>query len=372
MFKRTLYYSLAIVVLNGVVACSGNRENNNVTSDTPIGIELSSVSEATEPTILASGEIEAAQTANISTRVMGRITDIYVKTGDRVAKGQLLAKVWDEDIKAKRAQADAMIAEAQGAYASAQKDYDRFENLYKEQSATAKELDNVTLQLNSATARVTAAKEMRAEINVNLSYSSLIAPFSGVVTQKAAEVGSIANPGMPILTIEQNGNLQVSATVTESEIGNIHLGDKASIRIKSTGASFDGKITQINPSSQFTGGQYILKINVPRAATKDIYAGMFANVSIPLKNISSMKDDLVMVPSSAIVNHDELTGIYTVSATNTALLRWIRLGKKFGDKVEVISGLSKDEKFISSSESKLYNGAPVIVKETGATSSILR
>ena len=328
----------------------------------PVAVTLSTVS-STQPAILASGEVEAVQTANISTRVMGRITNIFVKTGDRVNKGQLLASVWDEDIKAKRAQADAMIAEAEGAYATAQKDYDRFNNLYKQQSATAKELDNVTLQYNSAKARVAAAKQMRSEVNANLSYSSLTAPFSGVVTQKLAEVGSIANPGMPILTIEQDGIFQVSASIAESDISNIHLGDVANIQIKSTGKCFDGKIIQINPSSQFTGGQYIVKISIPETAKKDIYAGMFAGVSIPVKETRQVKNDVVLVPLSAIINRDELTGIYTVSVNNTALLRWIRLGKTYGDKVEVISGLSKDEKFIRSSESKLYNGAPVVVKE---------
>ena len=301
---------------------------------------------------------------------MGRITNIFVKTGDRVNKGQLLASVWDEDIKAKRAQADAMIAEAEGAYATAQKDYDRFNNLYKQQSATAKELDNVTLQYNSAKARVAAARQMRSEVNANLSYSSLTAPFSGVVTQKLAEAGSIANPGMPILTIEQDGILQVSASIAESDISNIHLGDVANIQIKSTGKFFDGKIIQINPSSQFTGGQYIVKISIPATAKKDIYAGMFAGVSIPVKDTRQVKNDAVLVPSSAIINRDELTGIYTVGVNNTALLRWIRLGKNYGDKVEVISGLSKNEKFIRSSESKLYNGAPVVVKEIAEISMV--
>src|SRR4030095_4849542 len=132
---------------------------------------------------------------------------------------------------------------------------------------------------------VAAAKQMRSEVNANLSYSSLKAPFAGVVTQKLAEVGSIANPGMPILTIEQNGIFQVSASIAESDISNIHLGDGASIQIKSTGKCFDGKIIQINPSSQFTGGQYIVKISIPGTAQKDIYAGMFASISIPVKDI---------------------------------------------------------------------------------------
>ena len=370
MFKISLYSSLMIITLGGLNACSGGNGEQNETNlpagrlgEKPVAVRLSSVSAASQSVIVASGVVEAVQTANISTRVMGRITGIFVKTGDRVNKGQLLARVWDEDLKAKRGQADAMIAEAEGAYATAQKDYDRFNNLYQLQSATAKELDNATLQYNSAKARMAAARQMRSEINANLAYGSLTAPFPGIVTQKLAEVGSLANPGMPILTIEQDGILQVSASIAESDISNIHLSDVANMQIKSTGKWLDGKVIQINPSSQFTGGQYIVKISIPDSAKKDIYTGMFASVNIPVKDTRQVKNDVTLIPLSAVINRDELTGVYTVSTNNTALLRWIRLGKAYGDKVEVISGLSKDEKFIQSSESKLYNGALVVVKE---------
>ena len=355
---------LTIVVIAGLIACSGRHEVDNSNNENRIAVTLTSVSAGTQPVILASGVVESSQTATISTRVMGRITDIFVKTGDKVVRGQLLARVWDEDLKAKRAQADAMIAEAEGAYASAQKDFDRFNNLYNQQSATAKELDNATLQYNSAKARVAAAKQVRSEVSANLSYSSLTAPFSGVVTQKLAEVGNIANPGMPVLTIEESNIFQVSAAIAEPDISNIHLGDVAVIRIKSSGKTFDGKVIQVNPSSQFTGGQYIIKIGIPGEAKNDVYAGMFASVTIPQKDTTRVKTDVTLVPLSAIIHRDELTGVYTVSVNNTALLRWIRLGKIYGDKIEVISGLSKDEKFIHSSESKLYNGAPVVVKES--------
>lgn len=370
MFKRNLYASLIIITVAAFNACTRENEKKDETNGLPIAVRLSTVSEGSQPKILASGVVEAAQTANISTRAMGRITNIYVKTGDRVSKGQLLASVWDEDIKAKRAQADAMIAEAEGAYVTAKKDYDRFTHLYNQQSATAKELDNSTLQYNSAKARMAAARQMRGEVNANLSYNSLRASFAGVVTQKLAEVGTITNPGMPILTIEQDEILQVTASIAESDISNIHLGDVANIQIKSTGKLFDGKIIQINPSAQFTGGQYIVKISIPATARKDIYAGMFAGVSISVKDTGQAGLNAVLVPSSAIINRDELKGIYTVGVNNTALLRWVRLGKNYGEKVEVISGLSKNEKFICSAESKLYNGAKVIVKEMAEISML--
>lgn len=350
----------AIVILG---SCSGGGEKKiNESTEKPVSVTVGTAQTGSRDALLASGQVEARQTANISTRVMGRITNILVKVGDPVAKGQLLATISDEDIRAKRSQTEAMIAEAEAAFASAQKDYDRFNNLYKEQSATVRELDNVTLQFNAAKAHVEAARQMRSEVNASLAYSSLTAPFSGTVTQKMAETGNLANPGMPILSIEQSGILQVSASISESDISYVHLGDSAVMEIKSTGKIFSGKIIQLNPSSQFTGGQYIVKISIPESDKKDVLAGMYVNVSIPVTGKPDRQTDAVLVPASALIHRDELTGIYTLSSNKTALLRWVRLGKTYGDMVEVISGLSKDESFILSAESKLYNGAPVIVK----------
>ncbi|PWU02491.1 MAG: efflux RND transporter periplasmic adaptor subunit [Bacteroidetes bacterium] len=363
MKNINLFPALLIIVLIGLSACSHESKMKDQAEIKPVMVTLASVSSGIEHEIFASGTIESDKTVNISTRIMGRITEILVKPGDKVIRGQLVAKVWDDDIRAKRAQADAMILEAESVMKTAQKDYERFNNLYQHQSATAKEVENVTLQYNSAKAKLSAANQLRNEANSNLTYSNLTAPFSGVITQKLADVGSLANPGMPILTIEQNENFRVSAPIAESDINKIHLGDPAQVRIKSNGEIISGKIIEINPSSQFTGGQYIIKIGIADDEKRNLYAGMYASVSIPLKKVEKETENVNLVPLSAITNRDELTGVYTVSANHTALLRWIQLGKKYGDKVEVISGLSRNEKFISSFDSKLYNGAPVIVRE---------
>jgi RND family efflux transporter MFP subunit len=257
-----------------------------------------------------------------------------------------------------------MINEAEAAFKNAQKDLDRFNNLYKQQSASAKELDNINLQYNSAKSRVEAAKQMRNEVSTLFSYTNLTAPFSGIITQKNAEAGSMANPGMPILTIEQSGSYQVSVSVPENAISQIHQNDEAVINISSVNKTIKGKVVQINQSSQFTGGQYIVKIGIADADKKGLYAGMYANVSIPNKTKTKVQNnaDVVMVPISSIENKNQLTGIYTISSSNTALLRWVRLGKAYGDKVEVLSGLDKNETFIVNADGKLYNGIPVKVK----------
>ncbi|MEO6670317.1 MAG: efflux RND transporter periplasmic adaptor subunit [Ferruginibacter sp.] len=351
--------------LFAISACSSNKQEAALTNtDEAVVVTVATATGVNQQGINISGQIEASQTASISTRVMGYITMLKVKVGDHVSKGKLLATISNQDILAKRGQTDAMIAEAQASLNSAQKDLDRFTTLYKQHSATAKELDNVTLQYNSAKSRLAGAKQMRNEVNASLGYTSLIAPFSGVVTQKLADAGSMANPGMTILMIEQSGSYQVSATVPENIINKVYQGAEAIVKIQSIEKTFKGAVTQINPSSQYTGGQYIIKVNIPDAEKKGLYAGMYATVTIPAKETVAGKTtgDAVMVPLSSINYKDQLTGLYTIGSNNHALLRWVRLGKTYADKVEVLSGLEKNEQFVVSADGKLYNGVPIKIK----------
>jgi len=357
--KQTYRIGITTLLLSTLMAC-GRKESPKTTATIPVAVTIATPSSFTGNSISASGQIEASQTAAISTRIMGRINSITVKIGDKVSKGQVLATISDEDIKAKRAQADAMIAEAEAHYAAAQKDYNRFTNLYKQESATAKELEMVTLQYNAAKSRVEAARQMKNEVNAMLGYSTLRAPFDGVVTQRSAEPGNIANPGMPILMIENSGEKQITATVAETDISRLKENQSATILIKSTGKTFEGRVSQITPSSQFSGAQYIIKITIPPYIQKELVAGMYANVTIPTAvTPANTVANIVLVPLSSIVYKDELTGIFTPGSNNSALLRWVRLGKTYGDKAEILSGLAMDEPFIVSAASRLVNGTPI-------------
>src|SRR5665811_2014105 len=183
-----LFAALGILALS---SCSSDKKGGAfANTDSAVVVTVAEPSGAAQHDLNISGHVEASQTANISTRVMGIITLLKVKVGDHVNKGQLLVSISNQDILAKRAQTDAMIAEAQAALNNAQKDFDRFTVLYNQQSATAKELDNVTLQYHSAVSRLEAAKQMRNEVNASLSYTSLTAPFSGIVTRKLSDAGS--------------------------------------------------------------------------------------------------------------------------------------------------------------------------------------
>ena len=136
-----------------------------------------------------------------------------------------------------------------------------------------------------------------------------------------------------------------------------------SVLVKSINKAVTGKVTEVSSSAKNTGGQYLVKINLTQT-DKAILSGMFVNVQFPLANktLTTVISDKVLVPESALVKQGQLTGIYTVGNGNTAILRWLRIGKTFDNQVEVLSGLSAEEPHIVSAEGKLFNGAKVSIQ----------
>ncbi len=209
------------LLLSGILlfsSCKGKKETPAAANIAPVAVSTATPGGTVEGGIAISGKVEALQTAQLSTKLMGTITRIFVKTGDRVRRGQTLATISSQDITAKRAQTSAAILEAEANVKNAQKDFERYTNLFNKHSASAKELDNVTLQYNAAKARLEAAIQMKNEVYAIAAYSSITAPFDGVVTQRMADEGNMANPGMPLLVVEQNTQLQISATVSEDQV----------------------------------------------------------------------------------------------------------------------------------------------------------
>lgn len=343
-------------------SCANEKEAEETKKQEPVAVTVGTAEKFESNVVHASGEIESSERAIISTRLMGFITGIKVKPGDRVRKGQLLATISNDDILAKRAQAQAMVRESEAALNDAKKDLDRYEKLYESQSASQKEYENVALHYNSVKAKNEAARQMQKEAEAMLAYSNLTAPFNGVVTQRNADEGSMANPGAPILVVEQSGSYNVSTFVSERDIAKIRSGARAEVVIKSTSAKIKGVVSEVSPSSQLSGGQYRVKIRIADQDAKDLYAGMYVHVSIEASDTVSEAANRLLIPGHALVRRDQLNGLYTVSQRNTAMLRWVTVGKSYGDRVEILSGLNIDEKFITDADGKLYDGVPVSVK----------
>ena len=367
MFQKTknikMKKTIAILTLSTLFLIScGEDKKNEIANETPIAVKVSgTMQNDTNPFVTASGKIESQKSANVSTRMMGYVTKVNVKMGQKVSQGQLLVSISNADLQAKKAQVDASILQATAGFNNAKKDYERFKVLFSQQSASQKELDDMTSRYEMAKAGLEGAKQMRNEVMAQFSYSNITAPFSGEVTNTFVKEGDMANPGMPLISIEGNGLMQVMAMVSEGDITSIKNGMSATVLVKSSNQKIKGKVSEISGSAANTGGQYLVKINLENT-NKSILSGMFVNVQFPIEKTkteeTTTKSDQVLVPESALITKGQLTGIYIVT-DSIAILRWIRTGKTFGNQVEVLSGLSADEKYIISAEGKLYNGVKI-------------
>ncbi len=357
---KNILIIIAIATLIFTTSCG--KEKTKVTDTrTTVNVKVNTPSSESNSFISASGKIEAVQSANISTRMMGFVNNIHVNVGDKVSKGQLLLSINSTDISAQKAQVEASITEATAAFKNAEKDYNRFTALFKENSASQKEMDDISANYEMSKARLEAANQMRNQVNAQLSYSNIKAPFSGIITGKFINKGDMANPGMPLISIETPGKYQIISMVPESEITSIKNGANVSVTVKSTNQLVTGKVTEVSSSAKNTGGQYLVKVVLNKTDVK-LLSGMFTSVQFPIEKDIKAKSNVVLVPQSALITQGQLTGVYTIGNENVAILRWLRVGKTFGNQVEVLSGLSADEQYIVSADGKLYNGAKISIQ----------
>lgn len=358
--KKYIYLITLTTASLFLTSCGSEDKKPTVDNSPAINVTVNQVeANGNSPFLSVSGKIQATNSADLSTRMMGYVNKVYVNVGDKVRKGQLLVSINNSDLQAKRAQVNAGITEATAAFTNAQKDYNRFKNLFADNSASQKEMDDMTANFEMAKARLEAANQMKNEVNAQFTYSNITAPFSGTVTSKNVEAGNMANPGVSLISIETPGSFEVMALVPESEISEIKNETTVDVLVKSINQTLKGKVTEVSTSAKNTGGQYLVKIALDKTEA-NILSGMFTTVQFPVERKGT--SELVLVPTEAIVTNGQLSGVYTVSQSNTAMLRWLRLGRTFGNQIEVLSGLNSDEAYIVSAEGKLFNGAKVSVQ----------
>lgn len=362
-----MYTKISVLKINlalglmaiSLMACDGSDTKQTVDPN-PIAVKVAQTTLSQGGYFNAgSGQVKAENSATLSTRMMGFVERIPVKVGQKVSKGQLLVSIQNTDLQAKKAQVDASIIEAKAGLKNTEKDYQRFVNLFQQNSASQKELDDMTAHYDMAKARYQAAQQMMKEVNAQFAYANIRAPFSGVVTNTHIDEGVMANPGMPLVSLEAPGNFEIEAKVAESMIDQLQVGSEASVYVKALKATVKGKLTELSSSAQFSGGQYIAKVQL-QEVPKTLLSGMFATVLFPVGEKAMANS--VRIPVNALVKKGQLKGVYTVGPDDTAILRWLRLGETDGDLVEVISGLSADETYIVSAEGKLYNGAKLAIQ----------
>ncbi len=347
--------SIVLLLLALLIQACGSKDTDQTQGKQAIKAMSEVISLMNVPQkVQFTGTVASVNQSTLSTRIMGQISKVYVLEGDVVSKGQLLLSIRSKDIQAKQKQVEANIIQAKAAFKHAEDNYKRIQSLFDSKSATQKELDDIIVHFEMTKAQLEVAQKAKEEVTEMLTYANIRAPYAGVITQKFVDNGDMANPGMPLMAIEAPGLFEVNARIPESEISRVEKGDKVEVRIDACEEIITGTISRISPSSRFSGSQFDASINLqPSEQQKElIRSGVFAHVD-HLKG----EEQKLLLRKSMIVERGQLKGVWAVSQSNNALLRWVRLGRSYGDRIEVLSGLNAGSVVISSAEGRLFEGA---------------
>lgn len=298
-----------------------------------------------------SGTVKAKTISVIASRVMGTITSVKVKEGDRVHPGQVLMTIDDRDVAQRVKAAEKAVEAAKQNKSLMDITYQRYKRLHDEKAISMQEIDQIETQKKVADMEYERAKAMLAEAQVHYGFTKITAPTSGIVTEKKIELGSMAVPGVPILTVENNSSYRIEANVDERLSGKLKIGTPANVVIDSIGQEVKGRISEIVPSVDPMSRTFLVKIDLKAPLLK---TGLYAKVLIP-----EGKKEAILVPKKAIVEKGQLVGVYTVDSKGVVTYRLIKTGKKYGEQVEILSGLSSGEKIIIDGVDKAVDGGVI-------------
>lgn len=360
--KILFLLSIAGLILT---SCGQASENNKIkiASRSPISVstEIANSQSADNMEIL-SGKIQAKNKATVSAQMMGYVSSLKVKIGDKVKAGQTILTIKNNELPAKRNQINASINEANASLKNVKINYDRLKVLWEQQSITRKEWEDISTQYEMMKAKVEGATSMRNEVDQVIAKTIVTTPISGVVTTKLINQGDLVNPGVPLMTIESNNQYEVATNISDKYISQIKKGMSVNVEIEPLGKQLKAIISEISPSALNTGGQFgiLADLILDNDDLKNIFPGMYANVFVKVSDrINEKTNSNIMIDKSALITRGQLVGLYTVSQQGTALLRWVRTGKESGNKIEIVSGLNAGEEYITSNIDQLVDGVPI-------------
>jgi multidrug efflux pump subunit AcrA (membrane-fusion protein) len=377
---------LFILVLLTLAATACEKKQQAAVTEKPAvvsGIHTEVVNPSTQADFYeAVGTVQARTSTVLSAKVVGSITMLNAREGDRVRAGQTLIEIDNRDARAQVTRAQVGVREAQTSIEEVDKNIraaeaakaaadanrelaaatlKRYQALLERRSVSPQEFDEVETKHKVAAVEVERADRMlqalmarknmanaridsaQAEVNVaqvQAGFARIAAPINGVVVTKHAELGSLAAPGTPLLTIEDT-RYRLEAAVEESQLRNIRQGARAEVLIDALGQQqIEGRVVEIVPAADPASRSYTVKIELPGMSL--LRSGLYGKA-----RFAAGERQVLMIPSKAVVQRGQLSYVYVVDAAGLARLRVITLGKHSGERVEVLSGLSNNERIVS-------------------------
>ncbi len=377
-----MHKTILLIVLAGSATLGACRESSAPQENAAVPIAVSTApvtATALASSLDAGGVVASRTTAVIASRIMAPIAAVHVRAGDRVRRGAPLVTLDGRELDANRARAIATLASAaesqlaaeselrsaQAALTLARATHDRIRTLHDQRSATPQELDQAVSALDVADARVKQAQAQRSAANaahdaaragsdaasIASSYATLSAPFDGVVTERAVDPGSMANPGTPLVTLEETAAFRVEVSLDESRAAAVKVGDTVTVHLDQTSFPdpLQGRVSEIarvDPAAH----SFTVKIDLP--AANGLRSGLFARA-----RFTGPPRTTLTVPASAAIRRGQLTFVFTVDSEKRARLRAVSPGITDGDRLEVLAGLRANDIVITNPPPSVTDGA---------------
>jgi HlyD family secretion protein len=312
-------------------------------------------------TLAANGNLAAWQEASIGTETAGlRINEVLVNVGDRVRRGQVLARFAADTLRAENAQAQAAVAEAEAAASEAANNASRARTLQQTGAMSASQINQYITAEATARARVAAARAQLQAQQARLGQSAVRAPDDGVISARTATVGSVVGPGTELFRLIRQGRLEWRAEVTSAELGHVTTGTRAIVTATS-GARMEGRVRVIGPTVDPQSRIALVYVDVsplPGAASGSARAGMFARGEFDLG-----AQPALTVPQTAVVVREGFNYVFRVNPDNRVSQLKVQIGRIAGDRLQVLSGLPADARIVASGGGFLNDGD--LVRVTG-------
>ena len=294
-------------------------------------------------TYVADGYVEAVRQSVIAAQVSGRVTGLAVKAGDAVKIGQILVRIDERAAIQQAAAGEAQVAAAQAQLNAARKDYERSQRLHQKQYISQAAMDQSEAQFKANQAQADAVLAQARAATTETSLHTLRAPYNGIVAGVTTEVGDMALPGKPLLTVYDPSALRVIAELPENYAAAFKSG--AGVKIEIPGAPENlrwqtPQSTTVLPTSDPASHTTQVRLNLPPGTGK-LAPGTFVRAHLPL---AGQRASIPTIPARTVIRRTELSAVYVADKKGRFQLRQVRLGRSIGDRVEVLAGLRAGER----------------------------
>jgi len=313
-------------------------------------VAVATLQPATFPVrVPANGNVMAWQEASIGTEAHGlRLIDVKVNVGDKVRRGQSLATFAADTVEAELAQSRAALAEAEVALADAAANAQRARVLQTTGALSGQQIQQSLNAERTARARLDAAQAVERTQRLRLAQTRIAAPDDGVISARAATVGAVVPAGAELFRLIRSGRLEWRAEVAAADLPKLKPGQK--VRFTPTGGdALEGRLRMLGPVVDIQTRNGMAYVDLPPSDTAR--AGMFARGEFEVGS-----NEVMTLPQSAVQLREGFSYVMRVGPDSRVLRTKVTPGRRSGDRVEIVSGLGKDDRVVVSGAAFLGDG----------------